>query len=52
MQPRMTFALVAPASTRLQLVIDTHTRGSWVVAPLMRGRFRKTMNKSLRGIKE
>jgi hypothetical protein len=38
MQARTTFALVAPASTRLQLVIDTHTRGVMgLLLPLLRG---------------
>ena len=53
MQARTTFALVAPASTRLQLVIDTHARGVMgLLLPLLRGRFRKTMVRSLRLIKE
>jgi hypothetical protein len=34
LRARTTFALVAPASTRLQLVIDIHTRG--VVVLLLR----------------
>jgi hypothetical protein len=46
-------APVAPASTRLQPVIDTHARGViGLLLPLMRARFRKTMVRSLRRIKE
>ena len=53
LQARTTFAPVAPASTRLQLVIDTHARGVIrVVLPLLKGTFRKTMLRSLRSIKE
>jgi hypothetical protein len=44
---------VAPSSTRLQLVIDTHARGVIrLLLPLMRGTFRKTMARSLRIIKQ
>jgi hypothetical protein len=44
---------VAPASTRLELVIDTHARGAIrLLLPLMRGTFSKTMARSLRIIKE
>jgi Polyketide cyclase / dehydrase and lipid transport len=47
------FAPVAPASTRLELVIDTHARGAIrLLLPLMRGAFRKTMARSLRIIKQ
>ena len=50
---RATFEPVALASTRLQLVIDTHARGAIrLLLPLMKGTFRKTMAKSLRIIKE
>jgi hypothetical protein len=43
---------VAPAGTRLELVIDTHARGAVrLLLPLMRGTFRKTMARSLRIIK-
>jgi Polyketide cyclase / dehydrase and lipid transport len=50
---RATLAPVAPASTRLELVIDTQARGVMgLLLPLMRGRFRKTMARSLRIIKE
>jgi hypothetical protein len=50
---RATLAPVAPASTRLELVIDTHARGAIrLLVPLMRGTFRKTMARSLRIIKE
>jgi Polyketide cyclase / dehydrase and lipid transport len=50
---RATLAPVAPASTRLQLVIDTHARGVvGLLLPLMRGTFRKTMARSLRIIKQ
>jgi hypothetical protein len=53
LQARTTFAPVAPASTRLQLVIDTHARGVMgLVLPLLKGSFRKTMVRSLRSIKE
>jgi hypothetical protein len=53
LEARTTFAPVAPASTRLQLVIDTHARGVIrLLLPLMRGTFRKTMVKSLSIIKE
>jgi hypothetical protein len=44
---------VAPASTRLRLVIDAQTRGVMrLLLPLLRGTFRKTMGRSLRVIKE
>jgi Polyketide cyclase / dehydrase and lipid transport len=50
---RATLAPVAPASTRLELVIDTHARGVMgLLLPLMKGTFRKTMAKSLGIIKE
>jgi carbon monoxide dehydrogenase subunit G len=50
---RATLAPVAPASTRLELVIDTQARGAiQLLLPLMRGTFRKTMARSLRTIKE
>jgi hypothetical protein len=50
---RATLAPVAPASTRLELVIDTRARGAIrLLLPLMRGTFRKTMARSLRSIKE
>jgi hypothetical protein len=50
---RATFALVAPASTSLELVIDTGARGAIrLLLPLLRGTFRKTMARSLRIIKE
>ena len=50
---RATLAPVAPSSTRLELVIDTHARGVIrLLLPLMRGTFRKTMARSLRSIKE
>jgi hypothetical protein len=53
LQARTTFAPVAPASTRLELVIDTHARGVvGLLLPLMKGTFRKTMLRSLRIIKE
>jgi hypothetical protein len=53
LQARTTFAPVAPASTSLQLVIDTHARGVMgLVLPLMKGTFRKTMARSLRMIKK
>jgi hypothetical protein len=50
---RATLAPVAPASTRLELVIDTHARGPIrLLLPLMKGTFRKTMIRSLRIIKQ
>ncbi len=50
---RATLEPVAPASTRLELVIDTHARGAIrLLVPLMKGTFRKTMARSLRIIKE
>jgi hypothetical protein len=50
---RATFEPVAPASTELELVIDTHARGVMrLLLPLMEGTFRKTMARSLRVIKE
>jgi Polyketide cyclase / dehydrase and lipid transport len=50
---RATLAAVAPSSTRLEMVIDTHARGVMrLVLPLMKGTFRKTMARSLRIIKE
>ena len=50
---RATLEPVAPASTRLELMIDTHARGSIrLLLPLMKGTFRKTMASSLRSIKE
>jgi Polyketide cyclase / dehydrase and lipid transport len=50
---RATFEPVAPASTGLELVIDTHARGVMrLLLPLMKGTFRKTMARSLRVIKE
>jgi hypothetical protein len=50
---RATLAPVAAASTRLELVIDTHARGVIrLLLPLMRRTFRKTMARSLRIIKE
>jgi hypothetical protein len=50
---RATLAPVAPASTRLQLVIDTQARGLIrLLLPLMRRTFRETMVRSLRVIKE
>jgi hypothetical protein len=53
LKARTTFAPVAPASTRLQLVIDTHARGViGLLLPLLKGTFRKTMVRSLRRIKE
>ena len=53
LQARTTFAPVAPASTRVQLVIDTHARGvSGLLLPLLKGTFRKKMVRSLRRIKE
>jgi hypothetical protein len=53
LRARSTFAPVAPASTRLELVIDTHARGVMrLLLPLLRGTFRKTMASSLRTIKQ
>jgi hypothetical protein len=50
---RATLAPVAPVSTKLELVIDTHARGAIrLLLPLMKGMFRKTMARSLRIIKE
>jgi hypothetical protein len=50
---RATLAPVDPASTRLELVIDTNARGAIrLLLPLMRGTFRKTMARSLRIIKQ
>jgi hypothetical protein len=50
---RATLEPVAPASTSLELVIDTHARGAIrLLLPLMRGTFRKTMGRSLRSIKQ
>jgi Polyketide cyclase / dehydrase and lipid transport len=50
---RATLAPVGPASTRLELVIDTHARGVIrLLLPLMRGTFRKTMARSLHIIKQ
>jgi Polyketide cyclase / dehydrase and lipid transport len=50
---RATLAPVAPASTRLELEIDTRARGAIrLLLPLMRGTFRKTMARSLRVIKQ
>jgi Polyketide cyclase / dehydrase and lipid transport len=50
---RATFALVAPASTSLELVIDTRARGAIrLLLPLLRGTFRTTMARSLRIIKQ
>jgi hypothetical protein len=50
---RAMLAPVAPASTRLELVIDTHARGAIrLLLPLMRGTSRKTMARSLRIIKQ
>jgi hypothetical protein len=44
-----TLAPVAPASTRLELVIDTHARGVVrLLLPLMKRTFRKTMVGSFR----
>ena len=46
-------APVAAASTRLELVIDTHARGAVrLLLPLLKGTFRKAMARSLRTIKE
>jgi hypothetical protein len=48
-----TLAPVAPASTRLELVIDTHARGAIrLLLPLMKETFGKTMARSLRIIKQ
>jgi hypothetical protein len=53
LQARTTFVPAAPASTRLQLLIDTHARGViGLLLPLMKGTFRETMLRSLRIIKE
>ncbi len=53
LRARATLAPAAPASTRLELVIDTHARGAIrLLLPLMKGTFRKTMARSLRIIKE
>jgi hypothetical protein len=53
LQARTTFAPLAPASTRLQLVMDTHARGVMgLLLLLLKGSFRKTMVRSLRTIKE
>ena len=50
---RATLAPVAPASTRLELVIDTQARGAIrLLLPLMKGTFGKTMARSLRIIKQ
>jgi hypothetical protein len=50
---RATFEPVALASTRLQLVIDTHARGVIrLLLPIMKGTFQKTMARSLRTIKQ
>jgi Polyketide cyclase / dehydrase and lipid transport len=50
---RATLVPVAPASTRLELVIDTRAHGAIrLLLPLMRGTFRKTMARSLRTIKQ
>jgi hypothetical protein len=50
---RATFEPVAPASTRLQLEIDTHARGAIrLLLPIMEGTFQKTMTRSLRTIKQ
>ena len=50
---RATLAPVAPSSTRLELVIDTHARGAIrLLLPLMRGTVGKTMSRSLRIIKQ
>ena len=44
---RATLEPVAPASTRLELVIDTRARGAVrLLLPLLRGTFRKTMARS------
>ena len=53
LEARTTFAPVAPASTRLLLVIDTQARGVMgLLLPLLKRTFRKTMVRSLRVIKE
>jgi hypothetical protein len=52
LQARTTFAPVALASTRLQLVIDTQAHGAMGLLPLLRATFRTTMVRSLRVIKE
>jgi Polyketide cyclase / dehydrase and lipid transport len=53
LRARAAFAPVAPARTRLQLVIDTRARGFiGLLLPMMKGGFRKTMLRSLRQIKE
>jgi hypothetical protein len=50
---RATLEPVAPASTSLELVIDTRARGAIrLLLPLLRGTFRKTMARSLRSIKQ
>jgi hypothetical protein len=50
---RATLAPVAPASTSLELVIDTRARGAIrLLLPLMKGTFRKTMARSLHIIKQ
>jgi hypothetical protein len=50
---RATLKPLDPASTRLELVIDTRARGVMgLLLPLMRGTFRKTMARSLRIIKQ
>jgi Polyketide cyclase / dehydrase and lipid transport len=51
LRARTSFAPVAPASTRLRLVIDTQARGVMGL-PLLRWTFRRTMVRSLRVIKE
>jgi Polyketide cyclase / dehydrase and lipid transport len=53
LRARATLAPAAPASTRLELMIDTRARGAIrLLLPLMKGTFRKTMARSLRLIKE
>jgi hypothetical protein len=53
LEARTTFAPVAPASTRLRLVIDTQARGVMgLLLALLRGTLRKTMVQSLRSIRE
>ena len=50
---RARLAPVAPASTSLELVIDTRARGAIrLLLPLLRGTFCKTMAGSLRSIKQ
>jgi hypothetical protein len=50
---RATLSPVAPASARLELVIDTRVRGTIrLLLPLIWRAFRKTMARSLRVIKE